>query len=108
MFEGSYLSRAGNSKSVLKTISGKTPFELKIAYSIAYILLRGVKGDGKILFQYKTSTEEKNAYQYLGAEEVASIQWTPLSTGGAKVGWRSQKKDTWMPDELLVQVYTNQ
>jgi hypothetical protein len=108
LFEGSYVTRGGNKKSRLKAISGNTPFEIKIANSVAYFLVRGVKGDGKLLLKYKTSTEEKESFQYLGTEEVASIRWTPLSSGGAMVGWGSKKKDLRMPDELSVQAFTNQ
>jgi len=73
-------------------LSNKAPYDIRITGGVAYFAIRGVSGQGKISFKYKTSYEEKESMQYLSANELVAVSWMPLGTTGAPgTFWTSHK-----------------
>jgi hypothetical protein len=88
----------------VKQLKNKAPFDFRITQGVAYLAVRGVSGDGKIVFKYKTSYEEKQSIQYISANELVAASWMPLAAAGSPgMFWTShkpQKSPAW--NELSV------
>ena len=103
-FEGIVVSCTPDDESFKITkLEQRAPHQIRLPAGHASIAIRGKAGRGKIFFKYKTSHEEKESMQYLGAGEKLIVSWAPFGGMGPGFGWASHKpRNSSSFDELSV------